>query len=103
MYSPCTFVLNFKSGGEGIINIHLVEKKREETSNSKQRHIGIVEKEQETSPNTGMYIILCAYAVLNEQWMNLGMQTHTHTTGNNLIPISFPSDSLPCSSIRPIS
>ena len=34
-----------------------------------------------------MCITLYAYAitVLNDQWMYLGMQRHTHTTGNNLI------------------
>ena len=56
-------------------------------------HIGIVEKAQETSSDTGMHDTVCLcheMTVLHEQWMYLVMQRNTHITGNNLIPISVP-------------
>ena len=59
-----------------------------------KRDIGIVQTGKETSSDTGIYIAY-AIAVQHEQRMCLGMQRHTHITlckpGNNLIPISVPS------------
>ena len=48
----------------------------EKFSELKKGHIGIVEKEQETSWNVG--VCLCATYTL--QWMYLGMQRQTHIT-----------------------
>ena len=44
--------------------------------------IGIVEKAQQTSSDTGMIlrVYACAISVLHEQWMYVGMQRHQHHT-----------------------
>ena len=60
--------------------------------NSKEGHIRIVEKAQETSSDSDMHntVLVPLLYILDEQWMCLGMQRNTHITGNNLIPISVP-------------
>ena len=59
-------------------------------------HIGIAEKEQETSSDTDMHnIVHCAITILHEQRMCLEMQRHSHITGTiwSLYP-SPPSPSI---------
>ena len=46
-------------------------------------HRQFVENVQETSPDTGMHNR--AITVLDEQWMCLGKQRHTHITLCNLV------------------
>ena len=54
--------------------------------------IGIVEKAQETSSDTGMHdtVLVPLLYFMNSGCIYLGMQRNTHITGNNLIPISVP-------------
>ena len=95
-YRSCVSSFSFKlARKDRVINMEFVENSKKEWRqvNKKKGHrsIGIVEKAQETSLDTGMHTTVCLCHYCTEQWMYLGMQRYTHITGNNLIPISDPT------------